>query len=62
MDSSKANLVLENLDKNLGLGLEPTGRVKSAPAKEVLFARPRILFASGWDFICTHPGILLAIG
>ena len=42
--------------------LDPTGRVKSAPAKDVLFASPRILFASGWDFVCTHPGVLLAIG
>ena len=39
----------------------PSGRVKSAPAKDVLFASPRILFASGWDFICTHLGILLSI-
>ena len=39
-----------------------TGRVKSAPVKEVLFASPMILFASGWDLICTHLGILLTIG
>ena len=40
----------------------PSGRVKSAPAKDVLFASPRILFASGWDFNCTHLWILLTIG
>ena len=44
------------------LNLDPTGTVKSAPAKYIIFASRRILFASGRDFIRTHPGILLTIG
>ena len=63
MRSEDWNLVSFCIDDETAEGPTlPTGRVKSSPAKDVLFASPRILFASGWDFICTHLWILLTIG